>query len=151
MASSLQKIDPSGTDAEMTARPKVLRRPSQFSTPVNTPAAQPVNLPVPVLQSTEQPAGIRSSPWQEDGRFGLALVLILLVVNLALMLWLPHLRQPPAATDFSALAAPTEQATLTRRTETQPVTLYSQPSRLRLAPSAAALQETPLLPDTGGP
>ncbi len=82
------------------ARPKLLRRPAQFSSPVTptqaipTPpstelTAQPVPaLPTPLEFSIPSTTG-RS--WQDDGRFGVMMIAIVLLTNLVLMLWLPHL------------------------------------------------------------
>lgn len=129
------------------ARPKVMRRPAQFSKAAPPAMADTPHLPIPVAPEPPAPRAMRSHPWQEDGRFGLALVAILLAVNLALMLWLPHLVPAPATT---APQNPVVILGAAPAVTSQPVTLYAQPSRLEFR---AAPGETPglKLPAAGAP
>lgn len=116
--------------AEPLARPKVMRRPTQFSSapaPVFTPPPAPTpNLAderLPEPKSTLPAATPAPRGWQDDARFGLLLVLTLVVVNAALMLWLPHLKQTPAAPVAAPVLAETPTP-LAPRT----VTVYTNPA-----------------------
>ncbi len=97
---------------ESQPRPKVMRRPAHFSAvPVvvekDAPAATTPapNVPAPLadelLRTEPTPPPLPPShalrSWQDDARFGVAMLFIVLVVNLGLMLWLPQL-QPSTAT-----------------------------------------------------
>lgn len=111
---------------ETSARPKVLRRPQQFS---RKPAATEIDLTAAPLSST--PAAPESSMparnpgrratdvrqptpkephWQEDSRFGMALIFGVVFVNLVLALLLPLMHKPqavrvPATTQLTGTAA----------------------------------------------
>jgi hypothetical protein len=124
---------------EPLPRPKVMRRPAQFSTPAPTPVtAAPAASQAPVIAPHEDmritpPEPVLALPvvataarsWQDDARFGLVLAATLLFVNAALMLWLPHLKQThiPAPTAVVAVtpAAPAARAEAG-------VTVYSNPA-----------------------
>ena len=122
------------TVTEALARPKVMRRPAHFSTAPDAPSprAQPVDderittLPAPVSAPT-----VSSRIWQDDARFGTVMLLIVVLVNMGLMVWLPHIRVPVASHNATIeQAAPITQdaAPVTG------VTLYTKP-----APAAHAL------------
>lgn len=97
---------------EANARPKVLRRPPQFS---RKPAATEIDLAAaPVSSQASEPTlparnpGRRASDvavparreeathWQEDSRFGMALIFGVVFVNLGLALLLPLMQKPQA-------------------------------------------------------
>lgn len=101
------------TAPETTARPKFSRRPASFSRPAADPAPAAPATPAPLpLVPEDTPAlatpgalvlrapSIMARPWQEDVRFGVVMVLLVVLVNLALFyglkyLPLPTLRTPP--------------------------------------------------------
>jgi hypothetical protein len=73
---------------ESLAKPKVMRRPAQFSGSLS-PAITDIDITPPPAPSrsvaaiaTGQPAQ-ESLPWQHDGRFALALLAVVLFVNVA--------------------------------------------------------------------
>lgn len=115
--------------ADSAARPKVLRRPAQFSRRPGAPEPAPEPAPLPATEAafpTRNP-GRRASDtprqstpaiephWSEDSRFGMALILGVAFVNLLLALSLPLMNTPqtvrvPATTMLSgeaSLPAPT--------------------------------------------
>lgn len=123
--------DTASPSNETSARPKVLRRPQQFS---RKPAATEIDLTAAPLTSSPQAAaeaaaeaalparnpGRRASDvrqptpkephWQEDSRFGMALIFGVVFVNLVLALLLPLMHKPqsirvPATTQLSGTAA----------------------------------------------
>lgn len=131
----------SPTPADSGARPKVLRRPAQFSRRAGAPEPMPEPEPLPVTDAsfpTRSPGrragdAPRTAPviephWSEDSRFGIALIVGVAFVNLVLALLLPLIHKPqvvrvPATTMLSgeaALPAPT-----TRRNGSG-VTVYSE-------------------------
>lgn len=70
-------------------RPKILRRPAQFSGEI--PAGKVLTAlrlaaPMPIVAAT--PA---SKPWQDDGRFAVALLTIIILMNVLVTLWLAHI------------------------------------------------------------
>lgn len=110
---------------EASARPKVLRRPQQFSRKA-APAeidlaaapltAQPAEPPLPARNPGRRATDInvptrREEPhWQEDSRFGMALIFGVVFVNLVLALLLPLMHKPqiirvPATTLLSGSAS----------------------------------------------
>ncbi len=112
--------------AEPLARPKVMRRPSQFSsasatafTPPRAPEPTPnladerLSEPAPTLPAIVP----EERGWQDDARFGAVLVLTLIITNTALMLWLPHLKRtttpPMAAPVLTETPAPHAAHTVT--------------------------------------
>ncbi|MFM9889685.1 MAG: hypothetical protein ACKVOE_03435 [Rickettsiales bacterium] len=143
MLAPQQKTTPD--DDQAAVRPKVMRRPAQFSQPTPPVVAETQLAALPVVSEPSLARLPRTYPWQDDGRFGLALVAILVVVNLALLLWLPHLLPQPIATAtrnplvmLGQAAAPTPAPL--------PVTLYAQPSRARLYTAPVhVLGESPAL------
>jgi hypothetical protein len=81
---------PSRVIAAPPVKPKVLRRPAQFSAPTShAPTPETTNLRTDALTKPEQPASqALTRPWQDDGRFAISLLAIVIVVNIALSLWL---------------------------------------------------------------
>ena len=76
--------------AENAMRPKVLRRPAQFSSPATT--SKVVSLPGTRQELPIERPSVTPSPriWQDDGQFGIALIVLLLLVNGAAAFWLSH-------------------------------------------------------------
>lgn len=104
------------TVTELSARPKVMRRPAHFSAPQpEAPVTQPTRA-MPLRQQLADellikdialPPVAATAParhWQDDARFGVVLLATVLMVNLILSLWLPHLKpvSTPAARDVMA-------------------------------------------------
>ena len=93
------------------ARPKVLRRPQHFS---RRPGAMEIDLAAAPASASNEPEALSQSPdrragttsisarrddshWQEDSRFGMALIFGVVFVNLVLVLLLPLMQRPQAA------------------------------------------------------
>lgn len=98
---------PSASDT--TARPKIMRRPAQFSSPTPILIVQEPALNTPVDQPHES-LTITVKAWQDDGRFALALVLLLMAFNLLVSVWLAPVAshvQPVATTTPSVAPAVT--------------------------------------------
>lgn len=129
--------------SDSAARPKVLRRPAQFSRRPGAPEPAPEPEPLPVTEAsfptrsygrragdTPRPTPIVEPHWSEDSRFGIALILGVVLVNAVLVVFLPLMHKPqalrvPATTMLSgeaALPAPT-----TRRGGSG-ITIYSDAS-----------------------
>lgn len=84
--------------AETGARPKVMRRPTHFSslpepeaTPVAAMAAES-NTRLAPIEPTFLPVPTTTHAWQDDLRFGAVMVVLVMLVNIGLISWLPHLR-----------------------------------------------------------
>lgn len=120
---ALKTPPPDERESPAAARPKIMRRPAHFSGPPTQDTPTPP--PTTPAKAASAPITVGMRPWQEDGRFGLALVVILLMVNLGLMLWLPRLQ--PRATPVDSVAMP---VIIGSKSDALPsaVTLYSQPS-----------------------
>ena len=128
LAKSIETADAS----EQPARPKVMRRPTHFSSKTAAPDAKP-NLtlsvpqePTPDLAATTLPATVLPSRavWQDDARFGAVMLAVVLFTNIALILWLPHVHRvanPPVALVAHESSAPSIQPDNTPHT----VTLYT--------------------------
>lgn len=121
---------------EPASRPKFSRRPASFSRPpsedgpVAVPAASE-KLPVPVPAAAAASTTPHGTPWQEDARFGIALLIVVVIINTALVWGLPLLP------DHTVRSGPTQ---VTAKAPTMPdaigreeghVTLYSQPEEER--------------------
>lgn len=138
LAMSTRADIPATTDA--SARPKVLRRPAQFSRRAGAPepAPEPEKLPVTDASFPQRGPGRRAGDtprqapaidphWSEDSRFGIALIVGVAFVNLVLGLTLPLMHKPqairvPATTMLggeASLPAPTA------RRGSSGVTIYS--------------------------
>lgn len=104
--------------ADGAVRPKVMRRPAQFSTPASNLRVPPT-LPLEqrldaALREPAAPA-VQATPsaraWQDDGRFAVALLAIVIVVNVAVSIWLSAMSPPavaPAASPEIAAAPATD-------------------------------------------
>ena len=121
---SSEQDSPRSPAHAVAVRPKVLRRPENFDTTGGTGqrlVEQPSAAPTSDGVVTAQP----STPWQEDGRFGLVMFAVIAVLNIMLTYWLPALRHEKtelAQTDIrdTANLQPTHGRPST-------VTLYAQP------------------------
>lgn len=104
-----------GTPAssDMVARPKVMRRPSQFSQPASVLRSEPARaietrLDAPPTRdaATAPTQGAPTlRPWQEDGRFAVALLAIVIAVNVLVSIWLLGISAPAVAPDAEPMAA----------------------------------------------
>lgn len=88
-------------------KPKIMRRPAQFSTPTLTTAntSTPdlhLDAPQPVPQHLAAPM---PRPWQDDPRFAIALLAIVIIVNVALSLWLSPSSTAPSIADTTRESA----------------------------------------------
>lgn len=122
-----RKIE-SSPPTDAAARPKVLRRPAQFSRKPGAPEPAPEPAPLPVTEASfpnrnpgrrasdmPRPVPVIEPHWSEDSRFGMALIFGVAFVNLVLALILPLIHKPqavrvPATTMLggeAALPAPT--------------------------------------------
>lgn len=112
--------------AEPVIRPKVMRRPAQFA------GEQANNEPMPEdISEARLPIPYQSPVryWQEDARFGLALVAMVVVTNILLMVCLPLLT-PHKMSSMTDIAA-TEHATpATNETARGAITIYTQPGNI---------------------
>lgn len=119
-------------------RPKVLRRPAHFSgTPTHDPSAETFPITPPATAANPQAAALA---WQDDGRFGLVLFALIASINIALILWLPHLhraRISPAPETF--------QPGVLREKSTEPsapITFYAPPDPSQRQVQSFDLQRT---------
>lgn len=84
----------SSVAAESAAvRPKVLRRPAQFMPAVALHSRTTNEAPPAITPPTRHAAGGLSPTW----RFGLAMLLFCITINLAILIWLRTLESRPAA------------------------------------------------------
>lgn len=138
---------------EPVVRPKVMRRPANFSSSV---AAMPtIHLPTaPKADSIEENENLAlSAPalpmvvpmyarqWQDDLGFGIAMLTILLLVNLALIAWLPRLQHPElASTSAVASEEMTQAIPFGMEMDATPLTVYEKayvaPASVEEEPSA---------------
>lgn len=92
---------------ELAVRPKVLRRPAHFGAkPIESPV--PVLLPLQSSEFNEQPlASTPARAWQDDGKFAITLLGLVILVNIIVSAWLSAISpaKPTHATD----AAPTAE------------------------------------------
>lgn len=129
------------------AKPKVLKRPAQFSR-TSAPMPQPsTNLDETAderraaeRRSTDRRAGAKaltirlpSLPWQEDGRFGMILILTIAAINVVLALALTRQQAPTmlqhSAPDISLRANNVSMPAMNRNSDSA-VTVYSEPGTL---------------------
>ena len=88
--------------------------------------------------------------WQDDLRFGAAMLVIVIAINVALMLWLPHLHH---ASDISSRHLTAYTGIPASSADYSPVTLYASPApapepTVPTVPAAAApLVQTLPAPD----
>lgn len=116
---------------EPPARPKVLRRPAQFSR-MAAPIARttPEKTPKATASTPEQTRPAAS--WQEDNRFGLVLIGLLVVANLALIFATPLLVHDGTGTPASSVTIVSGTAMPSAMTtERQRITMYSDPEMLQ--------------------
>ena len=141
---------------EPAARPKVMRRPTQFFT-----LDEAVLQPLPLVHS-EESVNLTATPtlptslttrqnalaWQEDARFGVVMLTLVVAINIALMLWLPTLKNhhreasPPLITSDANMSTVQPDHRITA-----PVTLYSKsaPAAETAAEDASTEDASPLL------
>lgn len=84
---------------ELAVRPKVLRRPAHFSAQSLAEAPEPVLIS---LQHThaEQKHTPAFRAWQDDGKFAITLLALVIVVNLVVSTWLSAI-SPASTTETS--------------------------------------------------
>lgn len=117
-SAQLHKIAVSASVAsDNTVRPKVMRRPAQFSPTSASPTITSQALVLAMDPPAEKPA--RSPAWQDDMRFAIALLAIIIFVNLAVMFWLsrmpaqtPEVTRITQSTNSDDPAAPTQEITI---------------------------------------
>jgi hypothetical protein len=122
------------------ARPKVMRRPAQFSSSrspaisPNAPVTRAINPQDTRIESAPSPQLSPPAPaaklWQDDARFGIAMLTIVVLVNLALILWLPHMRTPsvPTVPVIPVMTLPTPvESSIGEVEPSPPLTLYTKP------------------------
>ena len=143
--SGLPPTQPNGTApdeaAETAARPKFSRRPASFSR-ASAPAPASTVSDVPTFITPEAaplaPLAPKFKPivpperhaWQEDARFGIAMLLIVLLVNVLLVSLLRHLPDRAQDSPVTTIAkAPTMPQQIGE--DGSGVTLYSQPEAER--------------------
>lgn len=139
-------------EKDAVARPKVMRRPSQFSATQATAAAPEIQPQrssakpqesnederLPILAPPVAPVSLAARPcWQDDLRFGIFMVSVVVAVNILLMLGLPKIRHAPAitATQESTLA-PLTPGGLNSPTTEQAITIYTSPAPAAPIPDA---------------
>ena len=120
-------------------RPKVLRRPASLQeVPLAAPEPTPPTraLTIARIEPTPPPAitAPAARPWQEDARFGFAMVLIVLLVNLLLVFGLRHSGGPDVS--ISLQTTPSDTAAAAPVPE---VTTYARPVEPRRQPRAVNL------------
>ncbi len=92
--------------AEPPVRPKLSRRPAQFSAPAATLKILPA-LPLDAATNDRNAPPPAHKAWQDDGRFALALLTIVIAMNVAVTFWLSYLERAPLPTAVSH-SAPTD-------------------------------------------
>lgn len=131
---------PATTDG---ARPKVLRRPQQFSRksdanggvadkPLSATEDAPLTERSPGRRASDiaARAPVRAEPgWQEDSRFGMALILVVAVINLVLALLLPLMHKPaPERAPNTTMLGGTAAMPAPKTDRKSRVTVYTEPS-----------------------
>jgi hypothetical protein len=84
------------TGNELAVRPKVLRRPAHFSARPLIEAPTPALIPLQHTY-TEQKLTPAFRAWQDDGKFAITLLALVIVVNLVVSAWLSAISPSPAA------------------------------------------------------
>ena len=131
LAPKLVSDNTPSAETEPLARPKVMRRPTHFSNAPSAPSIPIPKLPTEVEASAPLPAAslpVRMA-WQDDARFGLVMLVIVVLVNIGIMLWLPHIHTVLPTRG----AAPTEgqavfPAEIRSHGDDAAVTLYTKPA-----------------------
>lgn len=104
--SATNHLETSGSSASV--HPKILKRPPQFSSRLRQESAAPDNMRITQDEPPEPPPTIMPLAWQNDGRFAVTLLAIIIVMNIALSYWLaqistrPH-NSRPATTDETGI------------------------------------------------
>lgn len=116
--------------AENTSRPKFARRPASFARESGQSPPPPAETRILPITATEARATeLPTTPWQEDTRFGIVLLVLIAIVNAALVYGLPLLKHHETiATEQAATKSPTMPNALNRDGN---VTLYAQPEHER--------------------
>lgn len=108
------------------ARPKVMRRPLQFSHGI-----APIDaVPEPAPKETKPAAAAHSAEriWQDDPLFGLVLILALAGVNLVLMLLVPYLNPPKLSEERMGGTLAASSSMPPEKQDTTHVTTYADPA-----------------------
>jgi hypothetical protein len=105
---------------ETVSRPKVMRRPATFST-----ALSPSKLPFEPAANVEESHATNRRDWQDDSRFGMALMVTVLVVNLLLALVFSSPVSSALAETMGIKSAMGEHAPTPRSAEPVSVTIYA--------------------------
>lgn len=125
------------SDTEQPVRPKVMRRPSHFSQKGPALTNEPAFLTEKhddALDLSQPPASVpmlaltpAAKAWQDDARFGAVMLAVVVIVNVALMLWLPHIRPIPNKLPDALVTSETAVPTVQPDEPLSPVTLYTKP------------------------
>ena len=152
------------TPEPVTIRPKVMRRPAQFSAPIpvstgpSAPVAPPKlrpgfrTLSAPILEvSVPAPISQFAPVWQEDTRFGLLMLVVVIAINAGLAWWLPQLHISPTSAVASSVTPLPTPASAAQIAPLANVTLYKKlptPAQTPATPYAPtpALTDIPPLP-----
>ena len=139
-----ESVNPSvapASSADMISRPKIMRRPATFSA-----AAHNNPLPFELLKISpvvEHVASTHLRPWQDDGRFGMTLLAIVVVINLVLALAIPTPQRSNTAFEEKVTVI-TESGNFMPAANTAahaPVTTYAQPEDSRRSGQFFDLQQ----------
>ncbi len=144
LAESASSAAASSGAGEITNRPKVMRRPATFSAPSHQGPLPFEMLKIPPV--VEHVATPQYRPWQDDGRFGIALLAIVVIINVLLAVAIPSPHRAPISfaekatiahsDNDSFMAAPTTKEHAT-------VTIYAQPSDDRRSTQFFDLRQLP--------
>ena len=89
---------------ELAVRPKVLRRPAHFNAKASI--VEPASAPILVPFQPVPPAAEKTAPafraWQDDGKFAITLLTLVILVNIAVSAWLAAISPEKAVTAQSA-------------------------------------------------
>jgi hypothetical protein len=116
---------------DAVAKPKVLRRPPQFSHRRESDSTALVTDPPITEKKNALTVRLPILPWQEDGRFGVALIATIALANLVLALLLT--RQPttePVTSVITQHATAASMPSATGSDNPTQVTIYSEPEMI---------------------
>ena len=116
----------SSAPAEAPARPKVLRRPAQFSSSATSNVITPIVVP-PTTKLDDMPDVTPVAPrpaWQDDGRFAVMLLAIIILMNVVVVSWLGLIT--PAAPKPVITVQQQPSAVPTIPTKQRSVSVFSQ-------------------------
>ena len=89
-------------------RPKAMRRPAQFaSQAVAAPA--PAELAPTTSQAASKPQVV-TRPWQDDGRFAMTLLAVIILMNIAVSAWLSAISGPALPSRDAPVSPPSAAA-----------------------------------------